>query len=484
MTRFLRLVAMVCIACLFASCSQSLPRVQTDESPEDKLEAASGIIATDTFVCPTATALQVRWSDASDELVIAQANTLVHMRVSGEDGTTVNLYGGGADAPYSPSGTNVSLSWNDHMVFAAGCNNAPTRIVNQDGKTTFVNAALFTADGRLVRVFPAMQESEIKKQREPFERSVMQDVALVTWLDEDRFVVNTRARIYVYSVSSDELTLVSDMIEAVRAGFTIYVANSFGSGQGWAMNGLYYYTACLQLVDGQNQRDLLYVVNRDNTVSPVYKSEELPAYPRYHLENNTLIMYDDYYSEQNVWHTRISYANMDDRKLYDFLDMQADYNVFTDGRFLTAIDYDWIEGENGQITMGDSKFCCYDSHNDVLYRVLQNDLGLTQPKGQYYFNLLSLDTQDEDNPTLIFSASDYWVNTAANLGYSTTAIYKVAMNSGEVCMLYQLPQNMSVYRDYYEDYVSPDGRYVYCKQMRFDGINQSDNWDISVLSLS
>ncbi|MFA9380888.1 MAG: hypothetical protein ACERKO_07495 [Acetanaerobacterium sp.] len=479
MKRFLSMGIAIIVLASLPACSTSLPRVKGDASSDAPQDGAAAAVVSNTFELPSATPLRARWSGDSTALVVQDGSSLVHIGVLDQT-NTVDFSGDGTDMGYS----DISLSWNDEMVFAAATNGTPTRVVEQNGRLTLVNAAIYTAYGQLIHVFPEMPMTDIKPTIETFERSVSQDVTEVTWLDNDRFAVNTRARVYIYSVSHDELTLVSDMIDYVRKGWTISAASSFGAGQGWADGGRYYYTACLVLNDDQTQRELLYVVDGDNPGTPVFASEELPAHPRYQVENGIVLVFDDYLNEEETgWRTRIQFADTADRVLHPVMDVATGQGILSDGRYIYGLNYDEGFDESGQFIMIDSEFYCCDTTTGETVSVLRDELSLPKPRGQYYCTPLSLDASDPDDLRLVFVANDSWEDPVEPRIYQQSSLYSYTMGSKKLVEIMKISDDTLSF-DVFDNIISPSGTYIYGRGLRFDDVRQSDFWTLSIIPLA
>lgn len=157
--------------------------------------------------------------------------------------------------------------------------NVHTRCVYEDGRWRIANAALYTMEGEPVREFPPPARPIREEDLEPWEASARQSFSAVTWLDDDHFVINTSARVFLYTVSTDELELADDLTEAVSRGYSIYSSSSYGAmSQDWVRDGVYYYLASRTVYDDQLPRWGMYALEPGKAPRQVVPERENVPY--------------------------------------------------------------------------------------------------------------------------------------------------------------------------------------------------------------
>lgn len=447
---------------LFSGCiKQDEPKPQGPASQPligESQQVSSNEPAVHQFITSSSTIVPTRWSDDSSSFVIQENRSLVYLDSNTGKVTKTVFF----DIPGEDNGVDMPIfSWNDDMVFITGCNNAPARVVMKNGKPSFVNAAVYSAAGKLIRMFPEMPYDEVNSLIEKYERSVPQNFCEVTWLDNDRFAVNTRARIYIYTVSTDTLALVSDMADYVRKGWTIYASNSFGASPGWMYKGIYYYPACLEVVNNQ-QRELLYKVNKDNSIQLVFQPDELPASPYYQCNNGVLFVFENCWdNEKQQNYCRVSYADLNNEILRQFTNLMNYYYAyhFNNLLFFTDCNID----SNGYF---DYFLTYFNMQTGEFTTIKPNQFDLPKPKGKYGFNLLSIDGSGSDDPHLIFVVSDGWEDNA--ITYCDYCIYSYGLSSHELKLVTRLPKYLVVDNISFPNAVSPDGLHSCANWMNRD----------------
>lgn len=348
---------------------------------------------------------EVRWTSDSQYLVMQNGDTLEYYNRDSQREKTVKF-----DLPKAAGESDdPTMSWNDDMVFipkASSEEQAPCRVMVVGGKRTLVNAGIYTAQGELIKEFPRASAQELAPLQEAYERSISQNVERVYWLNNDQFVIDTKARVLIYSISSDELTVVSDMTEAVRGGYTIENSWAFGTHEHWVDQGKFYYAANTKPLDVY-QKTLLYVIGEDNQPRQIFKEEELPPHPMYKVENGLITVYEelrlDYDLSKDgfaVW-----YANTQDyelKKLGDIIN-RWEAKVNFDGRYFSYSDMDIRD------TLDYTKyFHCYDlqTGEDIVLTPEKVETDTPKQNKTFEYTLMDVDTADPNNLKFIYGRTD------------------------------------------------------------------------------
>lgn len=96
------------------------------------------------------------------------------------------------------------------------------RVINQDGEYSLINCAVYDMQGNLLHKFPTAMGDDLKQNYLYMERKyAYYNFERVEWLDNTHFVINDTARIFIYDLETDKLTLACDYTDDRIKGYTV-----------------------------------------------------------------------------------------------------------------------------------------------------------------------------------------------------------------------------------------------------------------------
>lgn len=96
------------------------------------------------------------------------------------------------------------------------------RVINQDREYSLVNCAVYDMQGKLLHEFPTVMGDDLKQNYLNMEKKyAYYNFERVEWLDNTHFVINDTARIFIYDLETDKLTLACDYTDDRIKGYTV-----------------------------------------------------------------------------------------------------------------------------------------------------------------------------------------------------------------------------------------------------------------------